>query len=325
MAAKEKEKEPDFDPHRAIFSADWFINDVELPTALPAPVASPHDLCKKAASTIKRHTKVRSGDDKLLIHWALGDCGLVVQGGDYLKVLLKASYRLTEAEVAAGTVRARERSSSNTSSPVLGHASSLMGRVLGTSPAPSSARSAHADAEAPASAPTVGRSRSGNRKGKAAKASTYAWSQSAQRTVRFFTRERRIYVQQHVSGMSAKVRDAERGKGKVYVDCHLAGDYAIELEEQALESAAAQLAAGQGTQRSSYVVNSLTLRFDKSELLTELRKLTADGATASVGARGAEAAGTRWAHGGCAHGVPAFRMAMTSLRVATPQGSPRPT
>eukprot|EP00966_Prymnesium_polylepis_P083404 1932067-Prymnesium_polylepis.1 len=92
------------DPQRLIWSADWFINEVELPTSMPAPVSTPHELCKKAARTIRKHANVRTGDDKLLLHWALQDAGLVVQAGDYLRLIVKASYRLTESEAAAGTL-----------------------------------------------------------------------------------------------------------------------------------------------------------------------------------------------------------------------------
>ena len=38
---------------QCVWTADWTINDVELPHDLPAPVCSPHELCRAAAKAIK--------------------------------------------------------------------------------------------------------------------------------------------------------------------------------------------------------------------------------------------------------------------------------
>ena len=63
---------------------------------LPAPTHSPHESCKKAAKVIRKYTRVHVDDEKkhLLLHWHIRDHGLVVQGRDYLKLLIKGAYRL---------------------------------------------------------------------------------------------------------------------------------------------------------------------------------------------------------------------------------------
>ena len=183
-----------YDSSRLIWSADWFINDVELPTSLPAPVCTPHELCKRAAKTIKKHTNQRSGDDKLILHWPLQNDGLVVQGGDYLRLIVKASYKLNENEAAAGVVD-RSHASEGGGATASGGSrwrSSSKAKVLlpgGASAVASSAGSSR----------TASNEASRRRRPKgSSKTASYAWSQSAQRAVRFFTRERRIYVQQLV-------------------------------------------------------------------------------------------------------------------------------
>ena len=83
------------DPSRLIFSATFSINRVDLPMELPAPVCTPHALCRQAAKQIRKHTKVRVDDEKhhMLLHWALHDHGLVVNSRDHLRILIKGAYR----------------------------------------------------------------------------------------------------------------------------------------------------------------------------------------------------------------------------------------
>ncbi|KAL1495996.1 hypothetical protein AB1Y20_014633 [Prymnesium parvum] len=264
------------DPKRLIWAADWYINDVELPLALPAPVSTPHPLCAKAAQKLRKYAGVRTADDKLLLHWALADAGLVVQGGDYLRLIVKASYRITEAEAAAGALDAaaaadaggggvfggvfRPRASSSSAPPPAKEAAAR----LVAKPSPSEAPPKPAAGE-PAS----------RRRPKEKKRGAYAWA--AQRAVRFYTSERRIYVQTLSSGMSAPIKAAEPGV-RAFIDCHLAGDYVVELEEQGGDESPRE--AGK-TEKATYVVTSLTLRFELPEMERELKKLTAEGLAAA--------------------------------------------
>lgn len=251
------------DAKRLIWTADWYINDVELPLSLPAPVCTPHPLCSKAAQKIRRHTGVRSGDDKLLLHWVLRDAGLVVQGGDYVRLILKASYTLTESEAAAGSLDSSRTSASSPSSSRTG----MFAR--------------HSSAKTVGSAGgKAGVKESTRRRHKEKKQNTYEWS-SSHRAVRFYTRERRVYVQQLVSGMSAQIKSAHPGV-RSFVDCHQSGEYAIEVEELSLPGSTNTGEKGPtGSTRSSYVVNSLTLRFERNEIEHELKKLTAEGLAAA--------------------------------------------
>ena len=87
---------PGFDPSRLVWSADFAINNIELPMSLPAPVCTPHESCRRAAKLVRKHSKARVDDEKhhLLLHWPLREHGLVVKGRDYLKLLIKGSYVL---------------------------------------------------------------------------------------------------------------------------------------------------------------------------------------------------------------------------------------
>ena len=96
-----------FEADRLHFAADWFVNGIPLPMSLPAPVSSPHDACKKAAKLIKRHSQVRSMDNKTCLHWALRDSGLTVQGGDTMRVVIKGSYRVNADDAGAGEAGGR--------------------------------------------------------------------------------------------------------------------------------------------------------------------------------------------------------------------------
>ena len=83
---------PSLDASKLIWAATWSINNVELPLALPAPVCSPHELCRKAAKLVRKYSKAKVDDDKhLLLHWPLTEHGLIVQGGDDLRLLIKGS------------------------------------------------------------------------------------------------------------------------------------------------------------------------------------------------------------------------------------------
>ena len=55
-----KTKPPPIDAKRLIWSSDWFVNDVELPMELPAPVSN-NELSRRAAKLIQR--KVRGDLD----------------------------------------------------------------------------------------------------------------------------------------------------------------------------------------------------------------------------------------------------------------------
>ena len=76
---------PTLDASRMVWAADWSLNHVELPISLPAPVHSPHELCKKAARLVRKYSKARVDDERhhMLLHWALGDKGLVVQASPW--------------------------------------------------------------------------------------------------------------------------------------------------------------------------------------------------------------------------------------------------
>ena len=49
-----KAKPPPIDAKRLIWSSDWFVNDVELPMELPAPVSN-NELTRRAAKLIRKH------------------------------------------------------------------------------------------------------------------------------------------------------------------------------------------------------------------------------------------------------------------------------
>ena len=102
--------QPTVDVQRIVWSASWSLNYVELPLSLPAPVHSPHENCRKAARLVRKHSKARVDDEHkhMLLHWALADYGLVVQGGDDLKLLIKGSY--TPVGGAARRFLTKERS-----------------------------------------------------------------------------------------------------------------------------------------------------------------------------------------------------------------------
>ena len=99
-----------------VWTADWTINDVPLPHDLPAPVCSPHELCRAAAKAIKKHTKHKMGSDQVLLHWPLADGGLFVQGGDNIRLVIKASYRMNAGEVETGVISASSRDGESSSS-----------------------------------------------------------------------------------------------------------------------------------------------------------------------------------------------------------------
>jgi len=94
---------------QCVWTADWTINDVELPHDLPAPVCSPHELCRAAAKAIKKHAKHKLGSDQVLLHWPLADGGLFVYGGDNIRLVVKASYRMNAAEVETGVISSSSR------------------------------------------------------------------------------------------------------------------------------------------------------------------------------------------------------------------------
>ena len=80
--------------------------------SLPAPVCTPHELCKKAAKLMRKHAKHAKVDDAsrhLLLHWDLRDHGLVVNSRDYLKLLLKGSYRLPSPPQAKDKAAAQQQ------------------------------------------------------------------------------------------------------------------------------------------------------------------------------------------------------------------------
>ena len=82
------------DSSNLVWSATWSINGIELPISLPAPVCTPHELCRKAAKLVTKYapkSRVTNEKDHVLLHWALADSGLVVQGGDDLQLLIKGS------------------------------------------------------------------------------------------------------------------------------------------------------------------------------------------------------------------------------------------
>jgi len=179
---------------------------------LPVPVCGSHDLCKRASKTLKKYSHSRPSTEQLLVHWQLQECGLIVHGGDLIKLLLKASYR--------------------------------------PKPAVEKEHKAHA-----------------------------ASHSSSEQSVRFFTAERRVYVPKQASGMTALLRSGSRSKPRVYLDCHQAGTYAMEVEEtKLLESdlaadgrLGARLvlpSADQGP--TSFRLASLTLALDPNELLKDL-------------------------------------------------------
>ena len=94
---------------QCVWTADWTINDVELPHDLPAPVCSPHELCRAAAKAIKKHARHKLGSDQVLLHWPLADGGLFVHGGDNIRLVVKASYRMNAAEVETGVISSSSR------------------------------------------------------------------------------------------------------------------------------------------------------------------------------------------------------------------------
>ena len=49
------------------------------------------------------------GSDQVLLHWPLADGGLFVQGGDNIRLVIKASYRMNAAEVETGVIAASSR------------------------------------------------------------------------------------------------------------------------------------------------------------------------------------------------------------------------
>ena len=77
MAAK---KPPPIDAKRLIWSSDWFVNDVELPMELPAPVSN-NELTRRAAKLIRKHAggAARGGEaDRLVLYWSLRESALLV-------------------------------------------------------------------------------------------------------------------------------------------------------------------------------------------------------------------------------------------------------
>ena len=209
--------------NQCVWVADWTINDVELPHDLPAPVCSPHELCRAAAKAIRKHTKHKVGSDQVLLHWPLADGGLFVQGGDNIRLIIKASYRMNAAEVASGVISSspagsrdqagesgRSSSSSSSRSGASGRSnSSVFGRK--PSAVPLSAASGRA---------ALLQATTDRKKGEAARERRLGELRrlgAARNALRFFTRERCVYIPQQASGMTAALR------GGRYIDCHQAG------------------------------------------------------------------------------------------------------
>ena len=109
LAARQRQSCRIMNLSQCVWTADWTINDVELPHDLPAPVCSPHELCRAAAKAIKKHAKHKLGSDQVLLHWPLADGGLFVYGGDNIRLVVKASYRMNAAEVETGVISSSSR------------------------------------------------------------------------------------------------------------------------------------------------------------------------------------------------------------------------
>ena len=209
---------------QCVWVADWTINDVELPHDLPAPVCSPHELCRAAAKAIKKHTKHKVGSDEVLLHWPLADGGLFVQGGDNIRLVVKGSYRMNAAEVETGVFSAgssRDGESSSTSARRSSSTSSSrsssrgFGRKQSATPSPAGFARAGLALREDKKKVEAGRER---REGELRRLG------AAKNALRFFTRERCVYIPQQASGMTAALR------GGRYVDCHQTGAYLLELE-----------------------------------------------------------------------------------------------
>ncbi len=227
-----------FAPERLVWTADWAINEVELPMSLPAPVSTPHDACRKASKLIRKHcaSSARGSErDKCVLHWALHECGLVVRGGDRLRLVLKASYQLTAEEAAS--------------------------RRLG-----------------------AGRREKGG-------------SVSGSQLLRFYTRERRVYIQSRASGMSARL------KGGRYVDVHGSGDYAIELAEVGARGGGGGSGGGGGggfglggeeEEAITFSVSALSLRLEMAELQrTLLAAISTSGCSSAASASPPDSPGSK--------------------------------
>jgi hypothetical protein len=267
---------------QCVWTADWTINDVPLPHDLPAPVCSPHELCRAAAKAIKKHTKHKMGSDQVLLHWPLADGGLFVQGGDNIRLVIKASYRMNAGEVETGVISASSRD---------GESSSSGGGGGGTSARSSFSGFARRSQSGSPSSAGLGRASLALRddKRKERREGELRRLGAARNTMRFFTRERCVYIPQQASGMTAALR------GGRYVDCHQAGAYLLELESaKSAECGGVGIGGGgklgteltprclrssresqselssSGADRALFRITSLTLAFELAELRQEL-------------------------------------------------------
>ena len=261
MASK---KPPPIDAKRLIWSSDWFVNDVELPMELPAPVSN-NELTRRAAKLIRKHAggAARGGEaDRLVLYWSLRESALLVHGGDSVKIILKGSYMLSPEELALGAPAVGAAAPAEPPK----RAMSLFARK--DSRAGGGGGSSASAATTPAAASARGRSGSCDLRRLGA----------AQQTVRFFTRERRIYVPQQPSGMTATLKHATAGGAPaLHYDCHQAGEYAIEVEEEA-GSGTGLGKSGGAAGRSCYRLVGLAVRLEMAELRGELASLSVSAA-----------------------------------------------
>ena len=268
---------------QCVWTADWTINDVELPHDLPAPVCSPHELCRAAAKAIKKHTKHTIGSDQVLLHWPLADGGLFVQGGDNIRLVIKASYRMNAAEVETGVIGSSRDGESSSS-----------GGGGGTSARSSFSGFARRSQSGSPSSAGLGRAslalRDDKKKveaGRERREGELRRLGAARNALRFFTRERCVYIPQQASGMTATLR------GGRYVDCHQAGAYLLELESaesaecggggklgtaltlRSLRSSRESQSelGSSGADRALFRITSLTLAFELAELRQELSRM----------------------------------------------------
>ena len=77
-------------------------SQLSLCVCVCARARAQHAKCREAAKLVRKYTKARVDDEKqhMLLHWALADSPVVVNGRDLVRLLIKGAYRMPSPAAA---------------------------------------------------------------------------------------------------------------------------------------------------------------------------------------------------------------------------------